>query len=288
MVVLPPGLLVKVQFPDAGKPFKTTLPVATSQVGCVIVPIVGASGVVGCVLITILADEIEVQPIELLTVYVYVPAASPIIVLLVPVPVVIIPPGLLVNVQFPDEGKPFKTTLPVATSHVGCVIVPIVGAPCGSGCISVSRFADEADAHPAEFFTLKVNIENALSPVTVQLVPVPNTGVLSSDLVNNHEPDEGKPFKTTLAVAKLQVGSVIVPISGAFGIMGGALITTLFDGSETFPTPSLKLNEYVPGASPDMVALVPYPTVVVSSGWRINIQFPDDGNPVNETLPVEL
>lgn len=39
-----PGLIT--QFPD-GSPFKTTLPVATEQVGCVIVPTVGAEGVTG-------------------------------------------------------------------------------------------------------------------------------------------------------------------------------------------------------------------------------------------------
>lgn len=39
-----PGL--SVQFP-AGNPFKTTLPLATVQVGWVIVPTVGADGVTG-------------------------------------------------------------------------------------------------------------------------------------------------------------------------------------------------------------------------------------------------
>ena len=42
MVVVPPGVLVNVHVPDAGKLLKTTLPVATVQVGCVIVPTVGA------------------------------------------------------------------------------------------------------------------------------------------------------------------------------------------------------------------------------------------------------
>jgi hypothetical protein len=48
-----------------------------------------------------------------------VPGASPVIVELVPVPVVVIPPGVLVNVQVPVAGKPFKITLPEATKHVG-------------------------------------------------------------------------------------------------------------------------------------------------------------------------
>jgi hypothetical protein len=40
--VMAPGLIVQL---PAGKPFNTTLPVATVQEGCVIVPTVGAVGV---------------------------------------------------------------------------------------------------------------------------------------------------------------------------------------------------------------------------------------------------
>ena len=43
-------------------------------------------------------------------------------------PEVVVPPGVLVNVQVPDAGKPFNTTLPVATAQVGWVIVTTVGA----------------------------------------------------------------------------------------------------------------------------------------------------------------
>ncbi len=38
---------------------------------------------------------------------------------LVPVPVFVIFPGDLVNVQVPVAGRSFKTTLPVATAQVG-------------------------------------------------------------------------------------------------------------------------------------------------------------------------
>ena len=55
-----PGLLVNIQFP-AGKPFKTTLPVAVVQVGWVMIPTVGAEGVVGCALITTFAEAREPQ-----------------------------------------------------------------------------------------------------------------------------------------------------------------------------------------------------------------------------------
>jgi len=107
-----PGLIV--QFPD-GKLLSVTLPVATAQVGCVIVPATGTEGVTGCVLITTLAETKEVHPAALVTVYAYVPATKPVIIVLVPVPD--FKPGLIV--QVPDAGKPFNTMLPVATAQVG-------------------------------------------------------------------------------------------------------------------------------------------------------------------------
>jgi len=66
--VVPPGVRVSVQLPVEGNPFNTTLPVDTAQVGWVIVPTVGAVGVAGCALITILADAGEIQPEALVTV----------------------------------------------------------------------------------------------------------------------------------------------------------------------------------------------------------------------------
>jgi hypothetical protein len=62
----------------------------------------------------------------------YVPAARPEIVVLVADPAM--EPGLIV--QFPD-GNPVKITLPVATAHVGCVIVPTVGAAGVTGCVLI-------------------------------------------------------------------------------------------------------------------------------------------------------
>lgn len=46
----------------------------------------------------------------------------------VPVPVIVEPPGEAVTVQVPDAGSPLNATLPVETEHVGWVIVPITGA----------------------------------------------------------------------------------------------------------------------------------------------------------------
>ena len=83
------------------------------------VPTVGAVGADGWALITTLADAEEIHPAALVTVKVYVPAASNDIVELVPEPVVVVPPGERVKVQEPVAGKPLKTTLPVAKAQLG-------------------------------------------------------------------------------------------------------------------------------------------------------------------------
>jgi hypothetical protein len=75
-------------------------------------------------LITTLAEGGETHPAELVTVKLYVPAAKPVMVLLVPEPVTA--PGFMV--QVPVVGSPLKTTLPVELAHVGWVIVPTTGA----------------------------------------------------------------------------------------------------------------------------------------------------------------
>ena len=67
-MVTSPGVLIKVHVPVEGKPFKTTLPVAKEQVGCVIDSTVGAPGIAGGTLMVILADEAELQPVALVTV----------------------------------------------------------------------------------------------------------------------------------------------------------------------------------------------------------------------------
>ena len=54
--------------PEAGKPLKTTLPVAIAQVGWVMVPTVGAVGEDGWAVITTLAEAGDTQPEELVTV----------------------------------------------------------------------------------------------------------------------------------------------------------------------------------------------------------------------------
>jgi hypothetical protein len=68
--VTPSGLRVSVHVPVVGKPFNTTLPVETLQLGCVTVPTEGVLGTVGAAISTIGCDGEEVQPAAFLTVYV--------------------------------------------------------------------------------------------------------------------------------------------------------------------------------------------------------------------------
>jgi hypothetical protein len=60
-----PGFIVQL---PAGNPLKTILPVAVAQVGCVMVPNTGATGVAGCALTTTFAEAVEVHPAALVTV----------------------------------------------------------------------------------------------------------------------------------------------------------------------------------------------------------------------------
>jgi hypothetical protein len=63
VIVAPPGEAVTVH-EEVGSPLKATVPVATVQVGCVIVPTVGAAGTVGCALITAFPEAADVHPDE--------------------------------------------------------------------------------------------------------------------------------------------------------------------------------------------------------------------------------
>ena len=82
------------------------------------------------------------------------PADRLLIVVLVPVPVVVVPPGVLVNVHVPVEGSPFSTTLPVDTVQVGWLRVPATGAVGVDGCASMAIVLEAAEIHPAALVTV--------------------------------------------------------------------------------------------------------------------------------------
>src|SRR5512145_2977215 len=265
--VMAPGLIVQL---PAGKPLSTTLPVATAQVGCVIAPTVGAAGVTGWALITTLAEADEVHPAALVTVKLWVPVASVLIVVLAVFPVMA--PGLIV--QLP-AGKPLSTTLPVATAQVGCVIAPTVGAAGVTGWALITTLAEADEVHPAALVTVKLWVPVASVLIVVLAVfPVMAPG-LTVQL------PAGKPLSTTLPVATAQVGCVIAPTVGAAGVAGWALITTLAEADEVHPAALVTVKLWVPVASVLIVVLAVLPAMAPG----LIVQLPA-GKPLSTTLPV--
>ena len=76
---------------------------------------------------------------------------------------------------------------------------------------------------------------------------------------------------------------MIVPIIGAVGANGPALITTLADSSEIHPASLVTLNLYVPGLR--FVRVVVDPVPAIDPGLIVHI--PLEGRPSNTTLPVD-
>jgi hypothetical protein len=143
-----PGYRINVQVPDEGNPDNKTLPVDSVHEGAVIVSTMGAGGISGCGFIRTFPDGEDIHPVELVTVKVYVPDGIVETVVVLPEPETVTPPGVLVNVQLPVDGRPLKATLPVDNAHVGCVIAPTTGGVGEDGCAVMTISADGRDIHP--------------------------------------------------------------------------------------------------------------------------------------------
>lgn len=84
------------------------------------------------------------------------PAERPDTVVVVPLPVVVVPEGDLVNIHVPVEGRPLITTLPVAVVQEGWVMVPIAGTAGVGGWILITTLPVDNEVHPSEFVTVNV------------------------------------------------------------------------------------------------------------------------------------
>ena len=82
------------------------------------------------------------------------PAFNPLKVVVVPVPVVVVPPGLAVTVHVPEAGKPLRSTLPVGVVQSGSVTVPTTGEVGTVGAALIVIPGEEAaELHPTSFVT---------------------------------------------------------------------------------------------------------------------------------------
>ena len=79
------------------------------------------------------------------------PARSPDIVVVEPVPSR--SPGSIFHVP---DGNPVRITLPVETSHVGCVIVPVLGDDGKGGSADITMLVVVAEGHPLSVVTRQV------------------------------------------------------------------------------------------------------------------------------------
>ena len=150
------------------------------------------------------------------------------IVVLVPVP--LIEPGLMVHV--PVAGSPVRRTLPSGEEQEeGWVVVPTIGAVGAVGALLMVTLADSADIHPASLVTLKEYVPGTrLEIVVVAPVPAIDPGLIT------HVPVAGNPLSITLPVGSVHdAGCVIVPITGADGATGAALMTTFAEANDTQP-----------------------------------------------------
>jgi hypothetical protein len=135
-------------------------------------------------------------------------------------------PGL--RVQSP-AGKPLRTTLPVDVEQVVCVTELITGAEGVTGCGSIIMLGVAGEIHPEALVTVYVFVPGVI-PVRVVVTPVP--AMAPGSIVQF---PRGKPLKATLPVAKVQVGCVMVPVTGADGVNGCVFITIFTDAAEVHP-----------------------------------------------------
>ena len=140
VVVTFPGDLVIVQLP-LGNPLKTTLPVETAQVGCVMAPTTGALG--KALTVKLLVDE---QPVAVsVKVNVTTPALTPV----TKPAFVIVAIAVLLLVQVPPVFGVTFAVLPTQTT----VAPPSVGL---AGMALISTFAEATEVQLFELVTVKV------------------------------------------------------------------------------------------------------------------------------------
>jgi hypothetical protein len=146
------------------------------------------------------------------------------IVVVAPVPA--IAPGLIV--QLP-AGRLLRITLPVATAHVGCVIVPTVGVPGVTGWeLTVTGEGVDVQELSAVLLTITLCKPAATPAKVVEACHAPPSMLYS-------KAPSGE-VTTIVAVVTIQVGCVVLRVAEAGG-EGCALMITLAEAGDVHPDP---------------------------------------------------
>jgi hypothetical protein len=72
------------------------------------------------------------------------------------------PPGVLVKVHVPADGKPLNVKLPEAVEQFGCITALGNGADGEPGEVLMTTESDASDIHPAPLVTVKVNVPGGI------------------------------------------------------------------------------------------------------------------------------
>jgi len=203
----------------------------------------------------------------------------------VPEPVFNMSPGERTIVQAPEDGNPVSVTLPVVTLAFGCTMLSITGADGTGGRSGMITFSDISDMHPEELVTEKLKSPGG-KPDTITLVPVPVVCMVPGYLVNIHVPGEGRFARVTLPVGVVHVGAVINPGNGGGGNPGCSFIVAGADSEEVHPADNDTVKVHVPAGSISIMAVLPVPSRISPEGLTVTVH-PDEGNPLNCTLPVD-
>jgi hypothetical protein len=152
----------------------------------------------------------------------------------------------MLTVDGEHTGKGFTTTTEGAFGMAGIVTA-----------------AEAEELQPAEFLTMNEYVPG-INPLTVADPPEPEIFTPAGMLVIV-QPPPGNPERTTRPSGKAQVGSVIVPGTGGWGVTGCGFITMLDDNGDVHPPVPATVKLYVPEGSVTVV-LVPVPVVVTVPG----------------------
>jgi hypothetical protein len=108
-------------------------------------------------------------------------------------------------------------------------------------------------------------------PFIVSVTPVPTFSIVPGYLITVHVPEEGKPIRMTLPVARVHVGDIILLITGAVGVDGLSITVKLADGGETQLAAFVTVKVYEPLGTFGTENVAPdKPLSVDPTGSRVN------------------